>query len=268
MNSALILAAGRGTRMQREAAGLALTPAQAEAAAAGIKGMVPDSRGRPFLDHVLSSLADVGVNDICLVIRPEHQIVREHYAERPPARVKLNYVEQPEPVGTANAMLHAESWAGDRQFLVMNADNLYPRAALDGLVQLDAPGLVTFERDALIRESNIDASRIAAFAIVRINPDDTLGGIIEKPDPATLGASDARWISMNLWRFDHGIFAACRDVPVSPRGEVELPMAVDLAISRGMKLRAVRVAAGVLDLSSRGDIVSMAKTLGDRDIEP
>ena len=31
---------------------------------------------------------------------------------------------------------------------------------------------------------------------------------------------------MNVWRFDARIFAACRDVPRSVRGEFELPEAV------------------------------------------
>jgi glucose-1-phosphate thymidylyltransferase len=73
---------------------------------------------------------------------------------------------------------------------------------------------------------------------------------------------------MNIWRFDHDIFAACRDVPLSPRGEHELPLAVALAIDRGMRLRAVRLHAGVLDLSNRGDIADVARRLGDREIQP
>jgi dTDP-glucose pyrophosphorylase len=254
--------------MQRAVTGLALTPAQAEAAALGIKGMIPDSRGRPFLDHVLSSLADAGIEEVCLVIRPEHGVVRSHYAERPPRRVTLTYVEQPEARGTANAMLHAEAWAGDREFLALNSDNLYPDAALTGLVQLDGPGLVAFERDTLLRESNIEPERVAAFAVISITPDDILSGIVEKPDLTKTTPAQAAWISMNLWRFDRMIFEACRDVPLSPRGEFELPLAVGLGISRGMNLRVVRVSAGVLDLSSRGDIARVAQTLGDHDINP
>ena len=67
---------------------------------------------------------------------------------------------------------------------------------------------------------------------------------------------------MNVWRFDQGIFQACRDVPLSARGELELPEAVALAVERGMKLRVVPAAGGVLDLSSRGDAAALTARLG------
>lgn len=263
--TAVVLAAGLGSRMRRDAEGAALDPAQAAAAARGIKAMIPDARGRPFLDHVLSSLADGGVRDVCLVIGPGHDAIREHYALRPPRRVQVTFVVQPAPRGTADAMLTAEAWIAGRDVLVLNADNLYPVAAISALVELGAPGCVAFDRAALIRESNIEPARIGAFAVLTLRPDDTLAGIVEKPGDAS-AAGD--WISMNIWRFDHNIFSACRDVPVSPRGEHELPLAVALAISRGMRLHAVRLRAGVLDLSHRGDIADVARRLGDREIQP
>jgi len=263
--TAVVLAAGLGSRMRRDADGVALDAGQAVAAAQGIKAMVPDARGRPFLDHVLSSLADGGVRDVCLVIGPAHDAIREHYALRPARRVRLEFVVQPVPTGTADAMLAAATWIDGRDVLVLNADNLYPVAAIRALVTLGTPGCVAFDRMALIRESNIEATRIGAFAVLTLRADDTLADIIEKPADAP---ATGDWISMNIWRFDRDILSACRDVPLSPRGEHELPLAVALAISRGMQLHAVRLRAGVLDLSHRGDIAEVARRLGDRDIEP
>ena len=59
---------------------------------------------------------------------------------------------------------------------------------------------------------------------------------------------------MNVWRFDARIFDACRDVPLSKRGEYELPEAVGLAVTRGVKFRAVPASGAVLDLSRRSDV--------------
>ena len=64
-----------------------LTPEQAEAAAAGQKAMMPF--GRPFLDYVLSGLADAGYTDICLVVGPDHDAVREYYTRKRPPRPSL-----------------------------------------------------------------------------------------------------------------------------------------------------------------------------------
>jgi len=68
-------------------------------------------------------------------------------------------------------------------------------------------------------------------------------------------------VSMNCWRFDTRIFAACRDVPRSPRGEYELPEAVGLAMRRGLRLRAVPARGPVLDLSRRADAGEVERRL-------
>jgi dTDP-glucose pyrophosphorylase len=52
-------------------------------------------------------------------------------------------------------------------------------------------------------------------------------------------------------------------VPLSPRNEYELPLAVKLAIQRGMKLRTVISQSGVLDLSRRSDIAAVTERLKD-----
>ncbi len=56
---AVILARGLGTRMRRDDAGAELSAEQASLADSGMKAMIPV--GRPFLDYVLSGLADAGV---------------------------------------------------------------------------------------------------------------------------------------------------------------------------------------------------------------
>jgi len=170
---------------------------------------------------------------------------------------------QPEPLGTANAVLAAEPWTESAPFLVMNADNLYPPRALADLASLDEPGLLAFEADDLVRTGNIPAERVKAFAIAEADDDGFLERIIEKPEEL-LPAGPTRttqFVSMNCWRFDTRIFSACRDVPRSPRGEFELPDAVALSMARGVRFRAVRARGPVLDLSRRADMIDLARRL-------
>jgi glucose-1-phosphate thymidylyltransferase len=68
-------------------------------------------------------------------------------------------------------------------------------------------------------------------------------------------------ISMNVWRFDHRIFDACRDVPRSSRGEYELPEAVGLAVQRGVQFKTFRAGGAVLDLSRRSDVALVGARL-------
>ena len=70
------------------------------------------------------------------------------------------------------------------------------------------------------------------------------------------------YASMNCWLFDTSIFEACRQVPMSPRNELELPRAVQMGIdTMGMRFTAVRVSAAVLDLSTRSDIAEVQRRL-------
>jgi dTDP-glucose pyrophosphorylase len=115
----------------------------------------------------------------------------------------------------------------------------------------------------LVREGNIPAERIARYALLDVDPEGYLRRIVEKPDEATARAlgADAP-VSMNVWLLTPVLLEACRRVTPSPRGELELPNAVQLAIDElGVRVRAIPVRAAVLDLSQRGDIPAVAERL-------
>jgi dTDP-glucose pyrophosphorylase len=298
---AIVLARGLGTRMREPDPNVRLSEEQQRAADAGLKPMMRVN-GRPFLDYVLSALADAGIRQVALVVAPEHGIVRQHYSEvAPPARIRLDYAIQEEPRGTADALLAAEAWTGGEMFLAMNADNLYPAAALLELAHLSEPGLPAFDGDDLVRSGNIPPDRVKSFAVIEVDEAGYLTGIVEKPatDPPSEGGSDKSrsedlpprdgrketqadppagsaqnrpvgstfrqknhpLISMNCWHFDSRIFGACRDVPRSVRGEFELPEAVGLAIRRGVRFKALRASGAVLDLSRRADAAEVERRL-------
>lgn len=269
MRRAVVLARGLGRRMRAEDGGARLDTAQEAAAASGVKGMIPI--GRPFLDYLLSALADAGFTRACLVIGPEHGAVREHYAQPGLlARIEVEFAVQQEPRGTADAVLAAEPVARGEPFLVCNADNYYPVPVLSALRALGAPGLAGFARDALVRESNIPAERVAQFAILAVTPDGFLADIVEKPDAATEARfGTAAPVSMNAWVFDDRIFDACRAIPPSPRGEFEIQDAVRHAMRHlGVRFRVLPVSAGVLDLSRRGDVAAVAERLAGVEVRP
>jgi len=227
-----------------------------------VKALIPV--GRPFLDYVLSALADAGFRRICLVVGPEHDVVRDYYTKKiPPQRFTIEFATQERPLGTADALLAVREFVGGSEFVALNSDTYYPIEAYRALLELGGPGLVAFARDALSGEGNIPAERVQQFALLRINAADELEGIVEKPDAATWAAADpAGWVSMNIWRFAPSIFRACAALKPSVRGELELPEAVHLAITAfGERLRVVKMRAGVLDLSSRADIPAVSVRL-------
>jgi len=273
----VVLARGLGTRMRQAEVGPGLDAAQAEAAGRGSKAMMPiGPGGRPFLDFILSGLADAGYRDVCLVVAPDHEAMREHYeSEARPRRLRITFAVQAEPRGTADALLAAEPFAAGEDLLVVNGDNYYPVAALRALRLLDSAGTVLFDPDALVRASNIPADRLRAFAIGLVDARDVLIDLIEKPDDATwqalgdagAGGAPRPLISMNCWRLPPALFAFCRSLTPSSRGELELPQAIRHAIQAGVRFRVVRSEEGVLDLSRRADVAAVAGRLREVRVE-
>jgi glucose-1-phosphate thymidylyltransferase len=279
---AVVLARGLGSRMRaagapEQAAGL--TPEQRAAAEAGQKGMMPlpgpDGRTRPFLDFVLSALADAGYIEVALVVPPmpsdgTPDLLRAYYTgPGRPTRVRITCVVQPVARGTADAVVAASAWIAGRPFVVLNADNLYDVPALTALRLAAGPALPVYTRSDLVRTSGIPDERLGAFALLRVSPDGYLAGVVEKPGVQAIAeAGPDALISMNCWRGDAAILQACRDVPVSPRGEFELPDAIRLALSRGIRIEAIPSQGPVLDLSRRDDIATVVARLQSVEARP
>lgn len=258
---AVILARGLGTRMRRPADGTAIDERQARVADTGVKAMIPV--GRPFLDYVITSVADAGFRDVCLVIGPEHHAIRDYYGrEGAASRVRISFALQERALGTANAVAAASGFTAADEFLVINSDNYYPAAALEAVRLLRGYGLAGFDRAALVREGNVDDQRLSRYAVLQVSADGWLEAIVEKPDGRAWERTppDAL-ISMNCWRFGPSIYRAIESIGPSRRGEYELADAVTAAIRAGDRYRVVRVEAGVLDLSQRADIPSVAARL-------
>jgi dTDP-glucose pyrophosphorylase len=254
-----------------------LDPAQRAAADAGAKGLMPVA-GRPLLDHVLQALTDGGVRTVVFVVAPGEQQLRARYgAAAGWPGLRIDFAEQAEPRGTADALRSARAAfddptvaphdaSGRAHFLMLNADNLYPAESVAALVALDGPGLVAYEAEALVTQSNIARARVLQFALLDIGGDGSLCGLVEKPDADhPLARASEHWVSMNLWRFTSEIFDDCAAVAPSPRGELELADAVRHAITaRGERFRVVRQRVGVLDLSRRGDVAVVEALLRAR----
>jgi dTDP-glucose pyrophosphorylase len=268
MEKAVILARGLGTRMKDPDYNARISSEQNSAANTGIKAMIPI--GRPFLDHVISALADAGYKKICLVIGPgpEFKPVRDYYNSIRTQRIKIDYSIQGEPRGTADAVAAAFEFAENDAFAVINSDNYYPSEALGMLREIDTCGTIAFERNALVGFSNIPFERISKYALLEPDDEFFLKRIIEKPSEETMSSLNSEvYISMNCWRFTRSIFEACRSIKPSVRGEYELASAVEYAINNlGEKFRMIPVRMGVLDMTGRSDINQVDSVLRGRDV--
>lgn len=263
VTKAVVLAAGLGTRMRAADDGT-LDPAQARAADAGMKAMMPF--GRPFLDYALHTLADAGITDVCLVIGPAHDAVRTYYGGLETDRLTIAFAVQHEPKGTADAVAAARPFTAADHFLVVNADNLYPVDACRTLADHGIAAAAAFSRAGLLRDGQIASERLARFALIE-SRDGWLTRVREKPGTAAVAAAgDTAYVSMNCWVLPPAVFDVIGTMPLSPRGELELPLAVQSLVDRGVPFRVFYFNEPVLDLSHRSDVAFVAGRLRGRPV--
>ncbi len=104
---AVILSGGLGTRLRPLTIN---TP----------KTMVP-VLNMPFLEYVIRRLSRHGIEDIVLALSYLPQAIEDHFGDGRRFGVKLHYVVEKTPLGTAGGVKNAEKYL-DEAFLVLNGD--------------------------------------------------------------------------------------------------------------------------------------------------
>ncbi len=271
---AVILAAGSASRMQDGIEQYVSDSEELRAIRNGEK-MAARFGQFPFLDYQILNLAESGLQEINIVLKPEDRFFRERYSEYgealfPEAGISFSFQEVAD--GTAHALLAAAAFIEDAPFLLLNGDNLYSREAITMLLETPSgqSGVVAFDIDGF---NEWTQKRIKTYAVI-----ETHGGrltrIVEKADnPEQFMVHDVFHTaghdvevngkvltSMNLWCFTPEIVEICRIVPrhmprkPGKQGEFELPDAVQLLLERGREIRVYYACEDVLDLTRPEDI--------------
>jgi len=158
---AVVLVGGEGTRLR---------PLTYETP----KSMLP-VMNRPFLEHQVEHLHRHGVDRIVLACGYRPDAIRAHFGD------ELEYVVEPEPLGTGGAIAHAGRGIAET-FVVANGDVL---------TDLDLTALVAFHRERGARMTIglhpvDDPSR---YGVVVTDPDGAVSAFVEKPAPGTIAAN-------------------------------------------------------------------------------
>ena len=65
--------------------------------------------GRPILEYQIESLVKSGVKDITLIVGYLKEIIKEHFGNGSKFGVRINYIEESEPLGTAGALYYLKN---------------------------------------------------------------------------------------------------------------------------------------------------------------
>ncbi|MGM0447696.1 MAG: sugar phosphate nucleotidyltransferase [Methanobacteriota archaeon] len=201
---AVILAAGRGTRMGPLTATMP-------------KPLLPVA-DRPLVAHVADAAIAAGADELILTVGYGGDRVREYFGDERDG-VPVQYAEQPAQLGTADALAVAADLI-DGDFAVLNGDSLYEATDLRRLFAT-APQV-----------GAVEVSNPSAYGVL-VTDGDVVTEVREKPaDPPSnlvnAGAYSFRADAVGLL-----------DVPESERGERELTDVLDRVVERD-RLAAVR----------------------------
>ena len=208
VSKAVLLAAGRGTRMQ------SLTDDCP-------KPMLP-LRGRPLLAHQIERLETAGVRQILIITGYKAEIVEQYFESHPPAAAKIEYQIQAQQDGTGSAARLARDFAGEDSFLLTYGDILVEPAVYESLFQR-----MNGAEAALTVKDVDDPYRGGAVYVDH----DRVRRIVEKPPR---GSSTTRWVNAGVYCLGPSVFEALDRIQLSPRGEYELTDAVVQMVNKGV----------------------------------
>lgn len=232
IRQAVILAAGRGTRM-------------GEMTLETPKPMLP-VQGRPILEHVLERMASVGVERFFLVVGYRRETIVEHFRDW---RLPIEFRVQDPVDGTGSATRLAREFAGDEPFLLSFGDifcepsaytacaeALHPNTvAVMGVKWTEDPwqGAAVYEKDGVIQK------------------------VIEKPPP---GSSSTHWNSAGLYALRPVAFEYLDRLTPSPRNEYELTQIFEMMLADGRELRIASVDGTWRDVGRPEDLEALNAT--------
>ena len=177
---ALIVCGGEGTRLRP----LTLsTP----------KAMLPLGY-KPFLEHLILKLKEQGIYNFCLSIGYLGEHIIKYFNDGSSLGVKIEYVSEKEPLGTAGAIKNASS-KFNSTFLVIFGDVLFGKLDIKEILQFHK------ERKALATIVLKELSDTKRFGLVNFDETSKILEFIEKPKFSRPG-----WINAGIYVFEPEIF--------------------------------------------------------------
>ncbi len=216
IDRAVILAAGRGTRMRE------LTN--------DVPKPMIEVRGKPVLQHIVQGLRNAGVRKFVIIVGYHAEAVRNFFGDGRSHNAAIEYATQTVQDGTGRVVNLARSFVGDSPFILSYGDILISPVNYNRVVNLpdDCEAILTVTRGE-------DVSKGGA---VFVNEQMELVDLREKTKP---GEPTSPWYNAGLYAFRQSIFEFIAKLEPSPRGEYELTDAIrDLAHS-GKKVKALEL---------------------------
>ncbi len=200
INTAVILAAGEGSRMRP------LTYTRP-------KVMIPVAN-KPILEYLLIELKSAGIKEFIFVVGYHDEQIRDYFANGAAWGVEIKYFNQRAQKGTADALRQVQNSLKDR-FVMVNGDVIISRHDIQ---------LMTQHKGNVM--SVIELQDVTGMGVIEVDQG-KVTKIHEKSSNPPTNMANA-----GLYIFDPDIFEAIEKTEISPRGEYEITDSLQILIER------------------------------------
>lgn len=178
---------------------------------------------KPLIFYPFSTLLLAGIRDILIITTPEAKASYETLlGDGSRFGITIQYAEQDEPRGLAEAFLIGEEFIGDDNVALILGDNLFHGA---GLVE----GLRTageFDEGALVFAYHV--ADPTAFGVVELDDKGRAISLEEKPKKPR-----SNWAVTGLYFYDSSVVEIAKSITPSARGELEITSVNEAYMERG-----------------------------------
>jgi dTDP-glucose pyrophosphorylase len=235
---AVILAAGRGTRMG------ALTERMPKPLLL--------LQGRPIVEHILTGLRRAGIDAALVITGYRGAQIEAQLGDGSRLGLRLTYRRQEHPEGTARALLLARDTVAHEPFVLSWGDIVVAPANYASLTA----EFTQRPCDALLVVNDVDDP--CDGAAVYVDAQWRVTQLIEKPPR---GTSRTRWNNAGIFVLTPRILPYAEQLQPSTRGEYELPQAIAAMIADGCSVRACPIRGFWSDLGTPQDLATAERSL-------
>ena len=223
ITKAVLLAAGRGTRMRDLTNELP-------------KPMI-EVRGKPILELMIEGLEAAGVKHFLVIVGYRADVVRLFLGDGGRFGVTISYATQVEQDGTGKAVELARDFAAHDAFVLHYGDIIVDPANYERLVRLEdgCEAIVSVKRNEDVRQGG------AVFVNERFE----LIDLREKP---RAGEPTSPWYNAGIYVLRSSIFDFTARLERSPRGEFELTDAIRALARSDRKVQALELSGAWADV--------------------
>lgn len=213
---------------------------------------------KPMVYYPLSVLMLAGIREILIISSPKAlPQFRDLFGDGSDIGINLQYAEQAQPRGLADAFIVGEEFIGKDSVAMILGDNLFFGQGFADVLQK----AVALTKGAMVLGYYVkDPER---YGVVEIDEKDHVLSLEEKP-----AKPRSNWAVTGLYFFDNQVVQIAKNVKPSARGEIEITDVISAYLRKG-ELKFERLGRGFawLDTGTVDSLVDAAifiKTIEDR----